>query len=128
MHCYCSVDGISGISHEFYDMTCEDTFRHSWNVLPVAASAGSDGTGGIKGSRGKRCDRGVPFAAACAQHRQVPAYCLDTSMPVAPEEKDTRTFDINRLEASDIHNTHQQTLDQSCVCVSCDEFGGLCLG
>jgi hypothetical protein len=45
------------------------------------------------------------------------AYCLDTSMPLMPEERDTRTFDIDRLEASDIHNTHQQSFDQLRGCV-----------
>jgi hypothetical protein len=45
---------VSGIRHEFYDMMCEDTFRHSWNVLPVAASAGSDGTGGIEGKQWRK--------------------------------------------------------------------------
>jgi hypothetical protein len=33
---------------------------------------------------------------------------------MAPEEKDKRTFDIDSLEASDIHNTHQQAFDQLC--------------
>jgi hypothetical protein len=46
---------------------------------------------------------------------------------MAPEEKDKRTFDIDSIEACDIHNTHQQSFDLLRVCGFCDAFAVVCV-
>jgi hypothetical protein len=41
-------------------------------------------------------------------------------------EKERRTFDIDSLDGSDIHNTHQQTFDDYVFAVFVKLFGGRC--